>query len=427
VNRTPAAAPRSILVGLGETGGYCGQLVAGFREIGLRADHLDLGPDRHAYATAPRPLRARLARWLEGRRRDGPGPRVAWTLLHRLTMVGLLLHAIVRYDAFVLRAGDSFLGLRDLPLLRRLGKHVVVVFFGSDSRPSYLNGVEVESGRTGRAAAAETGAKRRVVERIERHASTIVCHVMSAQLHRRPAVAFLELGIPRATAPEPLPSAPDARGPMRVLHAPSAPHGKGTGVVREAVAAARGNGADVELVVVTGRPNREVLEAIAACDFVVDQVYSDTPMGGFAAEAAARGRPAVVGGYGWEELRRVTSASALPPSHLCHPDELAEGIARLATDHGYRQDLGDRARRFVETRWSPAAVARRFVALMTGEAPEEWTFDPASIDHVHGVGMSEPAVIDSIRAVLEAEGTPGLHVEDKPDLERRLAGLAAQG
>jgi hypothetical protein len=427
VNRTPTAAPRSILVGMGETAGYCGQLVAGFRELGLRADHLDLGPDRHAYSASPRPLRARLARWREGRRRAGPGPRVAWTILHRLTMVALLLHALVRYDAFVLRAGDSFLGLRDLPLLRRLGKHVVVVFFGSDSRPSYLNGVEVESGRTGSAAAAETGAKRRVVERIERHASTVVCHVMSAQLHRRPAVAFLELGIPRAIDPAPPPPETRAAGPLRVLHAPSTRHGKGTDVVREAVAAARRNGADVELVVVTGRPNREVLEAIAACDFVVDQVYSDTPMGGFAAEAAARGRPAVVGGYGWEELRRVTSASALPPSHLCHPDELAEGIARLATDHRYRQDLGDRARRFVETRWSPAAVARRFVALMTGEAPEEWTFDPASIDHVHGVGMSEPAVIDSIRAVLEAEGTPGLHVEDKPDLERRLAGLAAQG
>ena len=198
-------------------------------------------------------------------------------------------------------------------------------------------------------------------------------------------------------------------------------------MVREAVAAARVSGADVELVVVTGRPNREVLAAIASCDFVVDQVYSDTPMGGFATEAAARGRPAVVGGHGWDELRRVTSASALPPSHLCHPDELAEAIARLAADHVYRRKLGERARQFVETHWSPAAVARRFLALMSGDAPPHWTFDPASVDYVHGVGMSEPAVSASIRAVLEAQGTAGLHVEDKPHVERRLAELAAQG
>ena len=346
-------------------------------------------------------------------------------LLHRLTMVLLLAHALVRYDAFVFRAGDSFLGLRDLPLLRRFGKHVVVVFFGSDSRPSYLNGVEVASGRTGSRAADQTLAKRRVVERIERHATTIVCHVMSAQLHRRRAVAFLEIGIPRAIGTG-QPSVARRGGPLRLLHAPSAPLGKGTDEVREAVAAAKDLGVDVELVILTGRPNREVIAELARCDFVVDQVYGDTPMAGFAAEAASLGRPAVVGGHGWDELTRMTSPEALPPSHLCRPDELAGAIATLASDGAYRRELGERARRFVGERWTPAEVARRFMVLMSGDVPEHWTFDPASVAYAGGVGMSEPAISASIRSVLEAEGTAGLHVGDKPRLERLLVDLAAR-
>ena len=82
-------------------------------------------------------------------------------------------------------------------------------------------------------------------------------------------------------------------------------------------------------VVVTGRPNREVLAAIAASDFVIDQVYSDSPLAGFAAEAAALGRPAIVGGYAWDDLRRVTPAEVMPPSHVCRPEDLADAIRRL--------------------------------------------------------------------------------------------------
>ena len=40
-----------------------------------------------------------------------------------------------------------------------------------------------------------------------------------------------------------------------------------------------------------------VLEKMAMSDIVVDQVYCDTPMAGFATEAAINGVPVVVGGY----------------------------------------------------------------------------------------------------------------------------------
>jgi glycosyltransferase involved in cell wall biosynthesis len=426
VTDRPPRQTRAVLVGMGETAGYCGQLVAGFRAIGLRADHLDLGADPLSYGSRRARAHVRLARWLEQRRRARTRLRSVWTALHRCTMVLLLVHAVFTYDAFVFRAGDSFLGLRDLALLRRLGKRVVVVFFGSDSRPSYLNGAEVARGIVGGRAVAETAAKRRMVERIEASVTAIVCHPMSAHLHRRPVVAFLHVGIPRPRLPPAPSDGPlDAeRRPLRVLHAPSRAVDKGTDLVRAAVEKARDDGVDIELDIVSGRPNDEVLAAIASCDFVIDQAFADTPMGGFAAEAAALGRPAIVGGYGWDELRRITPGDALPPSHLCAPEVISTAVTFLASDPAHRRELGERARRYVTQRWSPEMVARRFVTLFADEAPADWWFDPADTAYVQGVGMNEAAAAEAVRDVLASAGRAGLCVDDKPVLQQRLEEFA---
>lgn len=424
-SRSSDPAPRlRVLVGLGETAGYCGALAEGLRRAGVLADHVNLGPDPMRYGVEPEHPRIRLVRWLAARRRVGPGPRLAWTAAHRLAMAWLFLDAVRRYDAFILRAGDSFFALRDLPLLRRLGKTVVVVFFGSDSRPSYLNGAEIGAEPDGSALADATVRKRRMVARIERSATHVVCHPMSAQLHRRRAVTFGALGIPRRIAPAEAP--PEAgNGPIRFLHAPSRPADKGTDRVRTAIGEVRREGLDVELKVITDRPNAEVLVAIRAADAVIDQVFSDTPMAALAAEAAALGRPAIVGGYAWAVLRGTAGEAELPPTERCHPDRLASAIRRLATDDGYRLDLGRRARGFLETRWATERVGERYLRLLRGEAPASWWFDPGAVTYIGGAGADEATLRGAVRAVLAAEGPAGLLLDDRPDLVERLLSLVS--
>lgn len=415
----------SILIGMGETAGYGTQLMAGLRAIGVRADFLDISDDPLGYRDGrSEPAAFAIARWLTQRRRRSASGRAAWTTLQRLAMIILFGWCVFRYDGFVLRAGDSFFALRDLPLLRMLGKRVVVVFHGSDSRPSYINGAEVLRGITGHDAAMATKAKRRMVARVERHASEIICYPMAAHLHRRRAVAFSSIGFPRSD--EPARAAPQAdRRPIRALHAPSKPASKGTDHIRAAVQGLRRKGVAVELEIVVGRPNAEVQRALRNCDFVVDQIASDTPMGGLAAEAAAFGKPAVVGSYAWADLDRVTPPEAMPPVERCHPDGLADAIERLANDHALRRDLGVRAARFVEERWAAAHVARRMMALVNGITPPEWRFDPGELTYTHGTGLLEPRLRESIRAVLAAHGTAGLCVSDKPALERAMVALGS--
>ena len=112
-----------------------------------------------------------------------------------------------------------------------------------------------------------------------------------------------------------------------------------------------------------------VLAELARCDLVVDQLYADTPMSTLPAEAAAFGKATVVAGYGWDELRRVTSIEDLPPTVTCRPEEVEATIRALATDRDARRVAGEAARAFVTERWAPAAVAGRFLALFEAGRP----------------------------------------------------------
>jgi hypothetical protein len=172
-------------------------------------------------------------------------------------------------------------------------------------------------------------------------------------------------------------------------------------------------------------PNREVLAAIAASDFVIDQAYSDTPMATFAAEAAALGRPAVVGGYAWEELRAETPAPGLPPAQLCDPSALDAAIRELVEDESRRMELGQAAQAFVRETWSPAAVARRFLQLIDGEVPPGWVVDPATIRNVTGVGLSAARARETVARLVEELGAGALQLDHNPGLRDAMLAFAA--
>src|SRR3990170_1211052 len=53
-------------------------------------------------------------------------------------------------------------------------------------------------------------------------------------------------------------------------------------------------GHSIELIEIIRKTNAEVLDELSRCDFIIDELYSDAAMAGFATEAAFFGKPAIV-------------------------------------------------------------------------------------------------------------------------------------
>ena len=317
----------------------------------------------------------------------------------------------------------SFLRHRELPLLKLFRRRVIYIFCGSDDRPTYLDGGLMERDASIDACIASVRAKKRMLRRIERYADVVITNPSHGLLHERPFVSFPIVGIPRVVAAEPAPPRPSGR--LKIIHAPSHPVAKGTAIVRATLDRLRQIGYDFDYEIVQGVSNQELRERLRTCDFVVDQVWGDTPMDGLVADAALFGKPAVIGGYGWEEFRRLLRDDTLPPSERCDPEELERAIVRLLTDADHRRSLGAEARRFVVERWQAATVAQRLIDLLEGSAPAEWMHDPAELRYVLGWGQPAERSRGLIRAVVDRGGTAALGLSDKPEAEQAVLAQAA--
>jgi hypothetical protein len=421
--------PRRIFIGLTEIAGYYGQLAEGFRSYGIGVTFVDLSENPFHYGGSNEHAIARLAAAASAARttaiRRG-GPRaIAARIAFRLALAFLFVSAVTRHDTFIFGFGSSFFWLRELPLLRLLGKTIVFVFNGSDARPPYIDGALMDPaiGQSIEWCVELTRGRRADIQSIERHAHLVVSHALYLHLFELPAAGFQVLGLPgpaprrEATQPEP------ASETLRILHSPSQPGAKGTTRIRSAIESLKHEGMNLELIELHGVPNEVVHRELQRCHFVIDQVYSDGPMLSFTREAAQYARPAVVGSYGWDEIRRRMPEGAIAPVEACHPDDLEQAIRRLANDAAYRRQLGLAARDFIRG-WTPALVARRYLRLLAGRRPAAWMCDPSSVRYLHGVGLSEDRAREIVAAVIDRAGVGGLQISDKPELERAFVAFA---
>jgi hypothetical protein len=446
--------PVRIFLGLTEVSGYYSKLRRGFEELGVPVVHVSLLAHGFRYDTKRSPhMVVRLAQYCVTHRVTMKAPGVArrafWLAMVLLTRVLLFMWAVAKFDVFILGGGSSFFGFRELPLLRLLGKRIVYAFHGTDARPTYIDGFfmpgsspvpgtwQARPDAADRADAdppsaefvqtlhADAARRKTQVRAVERHADVVISFPTFAHFLHGPCVNFVAIGIPILLAEETPDGVTATNMPPRVLHAPSELRGKGTAEIRHAVQNVKRKGIEIDYVEISGRPNSEVLAAISRCDFVIDQVYSDTPMAGFATEAALLGKPAIVGSYYHELLHREVPEALIPPTLCCHPDNLEAAIEKLATDVCYRRELGDRAAKYVRNHWPAHKVAERYVRLIRGDIPEEWRFDGRYVSYVHGIGLSEHRARANVRAMLRRFGPSGLQLAKKPELEKLFIEFAA--
>lgn len=425
-----------------EIAGYFTHLTSGFRELGVECTFFS-GPDdfRYYHEEARRTdnLAMRMIK-LAWRKQCSPSgwniPAKAWWIgVGQLFRLLLFVKVALRHDAFIFTSPSGFFGIWywDLRMLKFLGKKVIFVFTGTDHRPPYINGVYAgeEQGFGAADLVRRAREMKARLKKIERYADHTVGHHLSAHFHQKPFAIIQLLGVPHPACDRGTVQPPTRnRGPLRLLHAPSRQKIKGSDEIRAAVRNLRMKGHDVELVELIGRPNSEVLEELSLCDFVVDELYSDVRLAGLSTEAAAFGKPTIVGGYaedGYFGVPGVLEKEDFPPILYCAPDGIEEAMEKLITDEAYRAELGERAKRFVEENWTPVEVARRYLRLIEGTAPALWFFDPARIRYLHGYGLSEARLKTVLREVLRQGGTGALQLSDKPELERLFLDFAQEG
>jgi len=344
----------------------------------------------------------------------------------------VLLRVITRFDAFIFIYGQTITNSAfELWLLRRLGRKIVFVYTGSDSRPPYMDGGWFP-GRVADELPLPTtllSTVRRCKRKLrlhERYADYLVNSPATAHFHERPYINWFALGIPKALPVFPgiAPQHAGRSGPVRVLHGPSNPLVKGTAEILEVLDRLRRKGHSIELVKVQGMPNEVVLQELAHCDFIIDQLYADTPLAALATEAAFFGKPAVVGGYFAGVIDQCLDSADVPPSLFVAPDDLEMAIERLVVDSAFRLQLGEQARQFVLSRWSLAGVAGRYLQLLNDDIPGQWWCDPAAVHYLSGCGLPQGRSRKLVALLLEHFGASALQVQDKPWLESALVEFA---
>lgn len=415
-----------------EVSGLASGLVTGFRALGQQAD-LVLGY-RHPFGYETFEGVSSVARlWAKvgGLRSTSKGLffKVFWVLLHRVIGWVVFFRCLPFYDAFIFTFGQSFTGGRlEILLLRFLGKKVVFIYAGSDSRPPYLDGgvvpVDLDSGDIARIVRAARK-KFRMVRFQEKYADYVVNSPSSAQFHSKKFINWFSMGVPVSSVEPESSSSQPSGDVIRILHSPSNPLAKGSGLIKAAIESLSHKGCSVELILVSGQPNSVVRELIRDCDFVVDQVYSDSPMAVFAAEAASLSKPAVVAGYYAQKISSVVPFEDMPPSLYVMPDELELAIEKMISSSEFRETLGRKAHEFIACRWSCIEVAKRYSDLLAGNVPESWYFHPSGLNYVGGWGISTERIKLVVSQIIERYGAEALFLDDQPSLKAELCQLAA--
>jgi len=417
-----------VFVGLAEISGYFGRLALGLEREGYEVAFVDLGPDIYGFTGPSRSAASRVGRTLAQRRRLSRSrlARGAWRAPEVIFRAALMIWAFLRFDTFVFSFGQTFFLGHELWAFRAAGKRVISVFSGSDIRPPYMDGAVVRGLDVPDAEELVRQTRRRFehAKRLEKHSSVVISHPLYSQFLSRAYVHFTAIGVPFEVPVDWQQSPRDGSTAVRVLHAPSDRVVKGTDLVRQAVEKVRRRGIAVEYREVAGLPHVEVLAALDWTDLVIDQAFSDIPWAGFACEAGARGKPTIVGGYGWDALQDVVPPDFIAPAVLTSPLGLADALARLATDAGELSRLGASARGFAERQLGVPAI-QRFARVIDGDIAPSWWAQPRGTTYCLGGGVSLEAVAGAVGRMIDLAGVSSLQMDDNPATRARLMDLAA--
>jgi len=289
-----------------------------------------------------------------------------------LRLLAFFIKALTRYDVFHFNFGRSllpysrYLGpleLSDLPILKGLGKKIVVTYQGSDVRQknfcasNFAISAYAEADSYGSDKAYLSDAlKRKRADKFGRYAHKIFSLNPDLLYVLPPRAEFLPYSSVDLT--EWLPSSKSKEERFVILHSPTNRSIKGTRYILEAIDRLKDKYKNVVLMLVEGVPHGKVKELYAQADLAIDQLLVGW-YGGFAVEMMALGKPVVC--YIREEDLKFIPGQMKDdlPIVNANTDTIYEVLSRLVEQQDQLHLIGERSRAYVERWHDPMKIALR--------------------------------------------------------------------
>ncbi len=333
-----------IFIGTTEVAGYFVNLFLGFKKLGVDAGYLNLDLIKFKYEGHKEynyTILNKLQDYSNFTSRLSGSKRFLLRPLYVLFKLSIFVWVLLKFDVFIFAVGSSFFRQNDFRILKFFNKKIVHVSLGSDSRPQYINGIfkDDNNGQINLDKIIENNQRIfKLISVIEKYATVIVNYPQHAHFHKRDFVSGMFIGFPTRIEHEI--QEQKSNSITRILHAPTRPLMKGSMQFREIIRELQSEGLEIDFVEITNKTNQEVIEEIKKSDIVLDELYSDLPLGGLGAEAAMYAKPVVLGGYYAANLSEY-KPSEIPPSHYVLPDMIKDEIRKLVSDASYRIQIGE--------------------------------------------------------------------------------------
>ena len=294
-------------------------------------------------------------------------------LVKYLKMSSFFLEAVRKYDVFHFNFGLSLFFIPrlnlflDVPILKHVGKKIVVTYQGCDARQrgfcvnNFPISACMERDCYRDQCNEKTDAKKR--RRIALH-STYADRVFALNpdlLHVIPNGEFLPYA--SVDVREWVPSQEKGDGKnFNIFHAPTNRGAKGTKYILEAVEKLREKHRRIELHLVENLPHAKVKEIMQSADLVIDQLLVGW-YGAVAVEAMALGKPVVCYVRG-EDLRFIPRRMEEDlPIINANPENLYQVLDRYMDDRKTLSLIGEKSRSYVERYHDPIKIAQQMKEL----------------------------------------------------------------
>lgn len=341
----------------------------------------------------------------------------AYLILKLLSLFFIFPFIFFRHDVFIFASGNSFLREIELPIYRFFNKKVIAVFTGSDIRPAYINLLTGFKSLDDIVRFAKKQKKK--VEAFEKNNAIIISHPTISHFQTKPYLMWLNIGFPKKIDFENK-HFEKRKNDILAIHSPSNPKLKGTEEIKKLVNELNEENSFHIHLEILGNVDSEVLfQKLKSADFLIDQMYIDTPLGGLATEAAVLGTPSIVGGYYAHDIKNHYEEEVIPPSMYIHPSEMKESIKNMVENEKHRKNVAFNSHQFVNQKWSLEKVTQNYIKIINDEIPETWWGNPIDVHDIYPIGPMN-FTIKYIAEIIKEYGITALQISDKPHLEKQI-------